>query len=156
MLRMTKLADYGIVMLTHFASSPTQVTHNARDIASAVHLPLPMVSKVLKVLAREGLLVSHRGTKGGYSLARRPGDISIAEIIRALEGPIAVTECTDTLHGDCDLELLCPVRGNWHRINQAIREALESISLAEMTQPLPTRLVSLSDGSNPAQVSNIT
>jgi Rrf2 family protein len=115
-----------------------------------------MVSKVLKVLAREGLLVSHRGTKGGYSIARRPEDISVAEIIRALEGPIAITECTDILHGDCDLELLCPVRGNWHRINQAIREALEGISLAEMTQPLPSRLVSLRESSNPAQVSNIT
>src|SRR5574340_866886 len=134
MLRVTKLADYGIVMLTHIANH-SGVTHNARDISQEVRLPLPVASKVLKMLARQGILASQRGTKGGYGLARRPQEITVAQIIRALEGPIAVTECTDTVNGDCGLETGCPVRTNWHRINQAIHEALEKITLAEMTQP---------------------
>ena len=137
MLRVTKLADYGIVLLSHIACNHGSETNNARDLAGEVRLPLPVVSKILKQLAREGLLASHRGTKGGYSLARSPQAITVAEIIRTLEGPIAVTECTDRVHGDCELELRCPTRTNWHRINQAIREALQKITLAEMIQPVP-------------------
>lgn len=140
MLRVTKLADYGIVMLTYFAVN-SGATFNARDVAKVVHLPLPVVSKVLKMLARHGLLASQRGIKGGYGLSKSPWDITVAEIIRALEGPIAVTECNDSLHGDCGLEVGCPVRTNWHLINRAIHEALEKITLAEMTQPLPQPLV---------------
>jgi len=144
MLRVTKLADYGIVMMTYVASRGG-ATHNARDIASEVRLPLPMVSKVLKQLVRGGLLVSQRGTKGGYGLARRPEQITVAQIIRALEGPIAVTQCTDKVRGDCDIETKCPVRTNWFMINQAIHGALEKITLAEMTQPLRHQLVTLID-----------
>jgi FeS assembly SUF system regulator len=142
MLRVTKLADYGIVMLTYFASN-SESTFNARDVAKEVRLPQPVVSKILKLLARHGLLASQRGTKGGYGLAKPPQDITVAEIIRALEGPIAVTECTDSIHGDCGLQVGCPVRTNWHLINRAIHDALEKITLAEMTQPLPQPLVSL-------------
>ncbi|MBP1600569.1 MAG: system Fe-S cluster assembly regulator [Acidobacteria bacterium] len=144
MLRVTKLADYGIVMMTYVASRGG-ATHNARDIASEVRLPLPMVSKVLKQLVRGGLLVSQRGTKGGYGLARRPEQITVAQIIHALEGPIAVTQCTDKVRGDCDIETKCPVRTNWFMINQAIHGALEKITLAEMTQPLRHQLVTLID-----------
>jgi FeS assembly SUF system regulator len=142
MLRVTKLADYGIVMMTYFAVQGGS-THNARDISGVVRLPLPVVSKILKSLARDGLLVSQRGTKGGYGLARKPEEITVAEIIRALEGPIAVTECTDRVKGGCELEIRCPVRTNWHRINQAIYQALERITLAEMTQSIHEPLVSL-------------
>jgi len=137
MLRVTKLADYGIVLMTQMACPEGQATHNARDLAREVQLPLPMVSKILKALAREGLLNSHRGIKGGYTLSKRPADVSIAEIIRALEGPIAITECTDRTHGDCGLEQQCPTRGNWHRINLAVRDALQRITLADMVQPVP-------------------
>jgi FeS assembly SUF system regulator len=142
MLRVTKLADYGIVMLTHFASHDGN-TYTARDIAQEVRLPLPVVSKVLKLLARNSLLSSHRGIKGGYGLARRPQEITVADIIRALEGPIAVTECSDRIHGDCDLEVGCPVKTNWYLINRAIHDALEKITLAEMTHPLPQTLINL-------------
>ncbi len=140
MLRVTKLADYGIVMLTYFASNQDK-TFNAKDISTVVRLPLPVVSKVLKLLARAGLLVSHRGTKGGYGLALDPDQITVAAIIRALEGPIAVTECTDAIRGECGLETGCPVRTNWHLINRAIHRALEGITLAEMTQPLRSSVV---------------
>ena len=144
MLRVTKLADYGIVMMTYFAHRGG-MTHNARDIAREVRLPMPVVSKVLKQMAREGLLASHRGIKGGYGLARPPDKITLAQIIRALEGPIAVTQCTDRERGDCGLETGCPVRTNWVMINQAIHGALEKITLAEMAQPLHEQLVNLSD-----------
>ncbi len=135
MLRVTKLADYGIIVLTRLARQGI-TTCNARDIAAESRLPLPVVSKILKLLARHGLLTSHRGIKGGYSLARKPEEVTLAQIIRALEGPIAVTECTDSIHGECGLEMGCPVRGNWHRINLAIDQALETITLAEMIRPL--------------------
>lgn len=145
MLRVTKLADYGIVLMTHFACDSSRSIHNAKDLASEVRLPQPVVSKILKALARQGLLLSQRGIKGGYTLARRPDKISVAEIIRAIEGPIAVTECTDKVNGDCDLERLCPVRSNWHRINESIREALEKITLQEMRHPIGQGLVTLTD-----------
>ena len=135
MLRVTKLADYGIIILALLARQG-ETTCSARDVAAESRLPLPVVSKILKLLARSGLLTSHRGIKGGYGLARKPEEISLAQIIRALEGPIAVTECTDSIHGECGLEMGCPVRGNWHRINHAIDQALETITLAEMTRPL--------------------
>jgi FeS assembly SUF system regulator len=135
MLRVTKLADYGIIILTRLARQGT-TNCNTRDIAAESRLPLPVVSKILKLLARHGLLTSHRGIKGGYSLARKPEEVTLAQIIRALEGPIAVTECTDSIHGECGLEMGCPVRGNWHRINLAINQALETITLAEMIRPL--------------------
>ncbi len=142
MLRVTKLADYGIIMLTYFATHP-ESTYNARDIANQVRLPLPVASKVLKMLSKAGLLTSQRGTKGGYALSRPAHEITVASIIRAFEGPIAVTACSD-ITGYCDLETGCPIRTNWHQINQAIHSALEKITLAQMTQPLQPSLVSLS------------
>jgi FeS assembly SUF system regulator len=143
MIRITKQTDYGIVLLTHLAVEPER-QYNAPELAGEARLPLPMVSKILKLLAREGLLDSHRGVKGGYSLARPPEAISMAEIIAALEGPIALTECI-SVEGDCSHEALCPVRSNWQRINQAVRSALSGISLAELAHPRQ-RLVSLGHG----------
>lgn len=130
MIRITKQTDYGIVLLTHLASAPDRQV-NAPELGTETHLPLPMVSKILKLLVREGLLVSHRGVKGGYTLSRPPEEISMAEVVVALEGPIAITECVDD-QGGCSHEALCPVRGRWNRINSALREALSGISLAEM------------------------
>lgn len=144
MIRITKQTDYGIVLLTHLAAEPER-QYNAPELAAEARLPLPMVSKILKLLAREGLLVSHRGVKGGYSLARRPEAISMAQIIAALEGPIALTECI-SVEGDCSHEPLCPVRSNWRRINQAVRTALEGIALSEMAHTRPPKLVTLGRG----------
>jgi FeS assembly SUF system regulator len=144
MIRITKQTDYGIVLLTHLAGQ-TERLFNAPELAAETHLPLPMVSKILKVLTREGLLASHRGVKGGYSLARLPEEISMAEVVAALEGPIALTECIE-VSGDCSHSSLCRVRGNWQRINEAVRGALEGISLAEMAQPEPQQLVTLGGG----------
>ncbi len=136
MIRIAKLTDYGIVLLTHFAAEPGQTIHTARDLAARTHLPLPTVSKILKALSRSGLLVSHRGVSGGYSLARRPEEISVAQVIAALEGPIALTECSPDAHGLCTLESMCPVQSNWRRINRAVLEALERLRLSDMSRPL--------------------
>jgi Rrf2 family protein len=104
-----------------------------------------MVSKILKLLVREGILVSHRGVKGGYGLARLPEEISMAEVISALEGPIAITECIDE-HSGCTHAPFCGVQGRWHRINAALREALEGITLAELAEPKAPKLVTLGGG----------
>lgn len=132
MLRITKQTDYGIVLMTHFAADEGRSVHNARDLSATARLPLPTVSKILKALARAGLLASHRGVKGGYRLARDPAAVSVADIITALEGPIAMTECIDHADGDCGIEHCCPARSNWQRINAVVRDALRAVPLADM------------------------
>jgi FeS assembly SUF system regulator len=144
MIRITKQTDYGIVLLTHLAAHPDR-QFAAPELAAETRLPLPMASKILKLLARDGLLASHRGVKGGYSLARAAEEISMAEIIVALEGPIAITECV-SVESDCTHEALCPVRSNWRRINEAVRGALEGITLAEMAGTKVQKLVTLGRG----------
>jgi len=140
MIRMTKQADYGFVLLSRLAGEPGRVA-NAPDLAGETRLPLPMVSKILKLLARGEVVRSHRGVKGGYSLARPAEEISAAEIVRALEGPVALTVCIEGSPGECELEPFCQVRGHWQQINVAIESALERISLAELAGPLEPGLV---------------
>jgi len=112
MIRLTRISDYGIVLMTQLAASANHAPLNARQVATAAGLPLPVVRKILKVLTREGLLCSHRGSKGGYSLARSPEQISAAEMIAALDGPIGLTECA--IHpGQCEQEPSCHVREPW-------------------------------------------
>ncbi|MEE8523259.1 MAG: SUF system Fe-S cluster assembly regulator [Thermoanaerobaculia bacterium] len=135
MLRMTKQADYGIVLMTRMARGAGNQRFTAPDLARETSLPLPTVSKILKLLARKGLLGSHRGVKGGYSLTRNPRRITVAAMISALDGPIAVTECIEDAPGVCSQESVCQLRGNWQRINLSIRQALDAISLAELTEP---------------------
>jgi len=135
MIRMTRLTDYGIMLLTIFARDAKRPMRSARELAAEARLPLPTVSKVLKVLARHGLLEAHRGVKGGFTLARGPEAISVAEIIGALEGPIGVTECT-AHSGQCGIERHCIVKSNWKKINHAVIDALRGIKLAEMARPM--------------------
>jgi FeS assembly SUF system regulator len=137
MLRLTKLADYGIVLLIHFAKREEGSVVPARDLAERSRLPLPTVSRILKALAGGGILESHRGVKGGYSLARSPGKVTVAEIVGAIEGPIAMTVCTDGEPTDCELEASCPAVDRWQVINRAINEALGKVTLAEMATPVP-------------------
>ncbi|MFQ5655038.1 MAG: SUF system Fe-S cluster assembly regulator [Planctomycetota bacterium] len=136
MLKISRQTDYGIVILMLFAREPKGAVLNARDLSSEANLPLPTASKILKILARGGILQSRRGAKGGYSLIRTPAEISVAQIVRALEGPIAMTACVEDAPGCCEMETWCPVRGNWQIINQAVYGALDGISLAEMARPL--------------------
>jgi FeS assembly SUF system regulator len=137
MIRITRETDYGIVLMTTMARDANP-TYSAAALAKQRGLPLPMVSKILKALARAGLLVSQRGALGGYSLARPPEDISAVDIIDALEGPIAITECSAADLHACMHEEYCAVSGHWHRINGAIREALKNISLLELSRPPAT------------------
>ncbi|HXX93260.1 MAG TPA: SUF system Fe-S cluster assembly regulator [Planctomycetota bacterium] len=137
MIRMTRLTDYGIMLLTLFARDEKSPMRSARDLSAEARLPLPTVSKLLKVLARHHLLEAHRGVKGGFRLSRPADRITVAEIIHALEGPIGVTECSSH-DGACDIERSCIVRNNWRKINVVVLEALGKITLAEMTQPLPS------------------
>jgi len=136
MLRITKQTDYGIILLARLADEPARV-RTAGELADATHLPLPMVSKVLKLLARRGILVSHRGVAGGYGLARPPEAVSVAELIDALEGPIALTTCLAHGPGDCDQAGHCPTQGHWHWINAAVHRALQDVTLAQMRRPAP-------------------
>ena len=135
MIKISKLADYGIVLMTYFAGGDEGEVFTARELSHNSKLPLPTVGKVLKSLSRGGLLISHRGVKGGYSLARTPEEISVADMVRALDGPIALTECSSAAPSLCELEDGCPVRSNWQRINRAVVTALASLSLADMAKP---------------------
>ncbi len=154
MFRLSRITDYGIVLMAQLASHGDEATRNAREMAAETELPAPVVSKILKSLAREGLLVSQRGAKGGYTLARAPETISAAELITVLEGPIGLTECT-AHPGNCPQEASCHVRAPWQHINQAVRDALARVTLADLARgtvtPLAVSLASLgvdtSDGS---------
>ena len=137
MFRLRKTTDYGIVLLAHLASHSNAPEadgyHTARSLAHEVALPLPVVSKILKILARSGVIESHRGAKGGYSLRVAPTEINIADMIAALEGPVSMTECS-TSAGQCSHEDICSVRDPWQVINRIVRDALSDISLADIAQ----------------------
>lgn len=134
MLRMSKEADYGIVLLAHVARQTGPGLQSARGLAASAGLPAPTVSKILKHLARAGLLRSQRGVRGGYRLARPPAEITVAEIIAGLEGPIGVTECTPAPEGACAREDSCPTRSPMGRVNRAVAEALRNVTLAEVAR----------------------
>jgi FeS assembly SUF system regulator len=131
MLNLNRITDYAVVVLAQMAREPERLV-TAPQLAQDSAVPMPTVAKVLKDLAREGVLESERGAHGGYRLARPPAEITVLQIIRALEGPVSLTACVDGTEGNCDVEALCPMRGNWDRVNRAIRTALEGVSLAEM------------------------
>ena len=134
MLRLSKMADYGTVVMTAMIREPER-SRSAAEIAAAIHVPVPTVSKILKILARGGLVVSLRGAKGGYLLARPSERISMADIIDAMDGPIGMTECSVT-PGLCIQESGCAVRANWQRINQAVLGVLRDITLDQMIVPV--------------------
>jgi FeS assembly SUF system regulator len=136
MVRLSKLTDYALVVMSCMARSSNQSSRTARDLSVELRLPLPTVSKLLKELLQSGLLVSHRGTKGGYSLTREPHEISLAEIIAAMEGPIALTECSTDTIGLCELEPCCAIKKNQQIISQAVRGVLDRLTLADLIQPL--------------------
>lgn len=130
MLRLSKLTDYATVILSYMAKEDDQL-HAALEISEATGITQPTVSKILKLLARAKVLTSTRGAKGGYVLAREARLITVASVISALEGPIALTECSLTQH-NCEQASGCDIRGNWGLINQAIQNALESVTLADL------------------------
>jgi FeS assembly SUF system regulator len=134
MLRLSKMADYGTVVMTAMIREPER-SRSAAEIAAAIHVPVPTVSKILKILTRGGLLISLRGAKGGYLLVRPPSQISLVDIIAAMDGPIGMTECSVT-PGLCTHESGCAVRANWQRINHAVIGLLRQITLDQMVVPV--------------------
>ena len=142
MLRISKLTDYGIVLLARFAQEPRGTTLNAREMAESTTLPLPVVSKMLKTLAGAELLRSQRGAKGGYQLVREPAAVTVAELLDVLEGPVALMECAAG-PGHCEQEDICSVREPWLRINTAVLRALERVTLADLVHPTPTTLLAI-------------
>lgn len=139
MFRVTRQTDYAILLLATCVVGERSYT--ARELAHITGLTLPMVSKVLKLLAGHGFLTSQLGAKGGYTLARAPETVTVADIVAALEGPVALTMCSDKEPGACEHECSCPVRDHWQTINQILRDALESITLEKLAAPyrIPTR-----------------
>ena len=144
MIRLTNLADYAVVVMSAAARAPLCRVSAAR-IAEVTGIPAPTVAKLMGTLARAELLTASRGVAGGFCLARPALAISVAEIVEAVDGPIALTNC---LHGDvsdCAIEGSCTVRGHWGPINRAVRDALDAVTLADLLRPAAaatTRLVS--------------
>ncbi len=128
MLRITKIADYGFILLAHMANQDQSLLHNAKDLSSAIGIPLPTVSKVLKILTQGGILSSQQGSKGGYSLMRPATEITAADIIEAVEGPVALTDCSSA--DGCERD--CQVSGSWQKVNDTVIGTLTSLTLADM------------------------
>ena len=136
MLRISKIMDYGTLVLTHMAGDPARI-YSAADLAATLGLGQPTVSKILKLLGQQGLVRSSRGARGGYALGRPPEQISVADIVDALEEqPFGLTECT-AIPGACSVEAGCHIRSNWQRINAIVRNTLEGVSIADMVRPSP-------------------
>src|SRR5579863_10086892 len=153
MLRLSKLTDYGTVVLAEMAREPGRL-HATAELASTLHLAVPTVSKLLKQFTRAGLVVSQRGARGGYSLARPAEEITAVHIIDAIEGPVAITQCSMS-HSRCGIEAVCGIGHNWQRISLAIRDSLSTVTLAQLAHPvaLPPRLDfrAVLDGTPPPQ-----
>ena len=134
MFRLNRLTDYAVVVLAQMAQRPERLV-NAAQMSQDTGLPQPTAAKVLNLLAKGGLIASQRGAAGGYSLAKPADQIDVAAIIQTMDGPIALTACVEAATDTCSVESLCPMRGNWERVNTAIRTALAGVTLADMALP---------------------
>ena len=144
MLRLSKKADYALMAMKHLAvrgDRGSQGSSSAREIAEQYNIPIELMAKVLQRLVRRGLLVSHQGTRGGYRLARVPTQISVADVIQAIEGPVTVTACS-TDEGQCEQFSKCNVRDPLYRVRDRILAALGECTIAELASdpaPVPAR-----------------
>ncbi len=141
MFRLSKLTDYAVVVLIRLAA--VEGVQTSPGVSQATGVPEPTVGKVLKALAASGLVASQRGARGGYRLMRPLGAIAVADVITAIDGPIAMTACVEGSGASCEASCTCPVRGRWDAVNDAVREALTAITLADMApaaRPFPASL----------------
>lgn len=134
MIRLTNLADYAVVLMCEVAGATDRI--NAQCLSTSTNIPVPTVSKILNALGRADLLVSHRGLKGGFVLARTTEEITVADIIEAIDGPIAVTLCTEPTDNDCSYTNICVMRPKWQVINSAVKDALDDVTLASLITPV--------------------
>jgi FeS assembly SUF system regulator len=151
LIRLTNLADYAVVVMTAAAREPGAKL-SAAAVAATTGIPAPTVAKLMGTLARGGLLIASRGVAGGFTLAAAPGAISVAAIVEAVDGPIALTNCVASLAGgaggagnahDCAIEGHCGVRGHWGPINRAVRDALAAVTLADLIRAPAPKVVRL-------------
>ncbi len=133
MIRLTNLADYAVVLMCEVAGAKDRI--NAQCLSASTNIPVPTVSKILNALGRSNLLVSHRGLKGGFVLARATDEITVANIIEAIDGPIAVTHCTEPTDNECGYTNICVMRPKWQVINGAVKNALDDVTLASLVTP---------------------
>lgn len=134
MFKISKLTDYGVVILHHLAQEgeKTALPSSARDLAALSGLPLPTVSKLLKLMAKHRLVTAKRGASGGYELLEHPDKISVLRLIEIFEGPPAVTACMTKATHRCQIEPACPQRNSWHLVQKRIAHVLSDVSLAEL------------------------
>jgi Rrf2 family protein len=133
MLRLTKKADYGLMALKYLAEHPDSASLSARDIAEAYHIPPQLLAKILQRLAKVGILRSHAGMSGGYTLLKSAREISAFEVIHAIDGPLFITSC-GTSTGSCDLTDSCTIKEPLARVNDSISGLLRSISIADLAE----------------------
>lgn len=133
MLRLTKKADYGLMALKYLAEHPEEPSLSAKDIATAYRIPPQLLAKILQLLARKGLLHSHAGMNGGYSLSRNPQNITVFEVVRIIDGPLFITSCI-TEAGGCDLTSICTIREPLARVNESISEVLRKIRISDLVE----------------------
>ena len=143
MLRLSKKTDYALIALKDLASSPPGTSSSAREIAARYDIPVEFMAKVLQKLAKDGLLASHQGTHGGYLLGRPAIDISVADVIQAIDGAVMVTACSD-VDETCDQYSKCNVRDPLWRLKDRIVQVLTSLTIHELASsdaptPLPLR-----------------
>lgn len=134
MLRIGKLTDYAMLILAELATRPETVL-SATSLAEALRLPAPTVSKILKMLSDAAMVSSLRGAEGGYRLARAPETISVADVISAMEGDLALTECCDKSDA-CSITAVCNMSGNWRKINKMVHALLAKVSIIDMKEPI--------------------
>jgi len=134
MIRLTNLADYAVILMCEMSHADHRLS--AQDLAASTGVPVTTVSKILNLLSRASLLQSHRGIKGGFALKLEPEDVSVAEIIEAIDGPIALTSCVDSGKDcECGFDDICVLRPRWQLISNAVRGALANVSLKELAEP---------------------
>src|SRR5271156_3464678 len=133
MLRLTKKADYGLMALKYLAERPDSPSLSAKDIAEAYHIPQQLLAKILQRLAKEGLLRSHAGMNGGYTLSRKASEISAFEVIRAIDGPLFITSCV-TVSGLCDLTNSCTIKEPLAQVNESISDVLKKIRISDLAE----------------------
>jgi len=140
MLRLSKKADYALIAMKHLALRGDTGSSSAREIAELYTIPIELMAKVLQRLVRRGLLGSHQGTRGGYQLARKPTDISVADVIQAIDGPVTVTACSTDDDGQCEQFARCNVRDPLWKVRQRILAALGECTIADLAAdgPPPT------------------
>lgn len=136
MLKIGKMSDYATVLLAEMAGLPQAMS--AANLSTRTQLPMPTVAKLLKQLSKAQLVSSARGANGGYTLARNPDAITVADVLSALEGPLSLTECAHGTSG-CNRQHFCGTRKHWHHINQAVIAALRAVTLADLAKPSMAR-----------------